>query len=172
MAPSGDAVALVETRNLLRLLAAAVVIAALRVAQDVFIPVILAVILSFVLSPVVNLLGRARLRRAPAVAVTVILALGVLALVGTLIGRQAAGLATDAPRYARTVEEKIEGVQTVFAARVAAISAALGVGRPSAAAGPATPAATAANGAQPRPVPVEVVQPEDSTLVVVRSILS
>jgi predicted PurR-regulated permease PerM len=172
MAPSGDAVALLETRTLLRLLAAAVIIAALRVAQDVFIPVILAIILSFVLSPLVNLLGRARLRRAPAVAVTVILALGVLALVGTLIGRQAAGLAADAPRYARTVEEKIEGVQALFAARVSAISTALGIGRPSSAAGPAAPASPATNGAQPRAVPVEIVQAEDSTLVVVRSILS
>ena len=172
MAVSGDTVALLETRTLLRLLAAAVVIAALRVAQDVFIPVILAVILSFVLSPLVNLLGRAKLRRAAAVAVTVILALGVLALVGTLIGRQAAGLAADAPRYARTIEEKIEGLQTLFAARVSAISTALGIGRPPVAGGPAAPAATTAAGAQQRPVPVEVVEPEDSTLVVVRSILS
>src|ERR1044071_6233422 len=171
MAPSGDDVALLETRNLLRLLAAAVVIAALRVAQDVFIPVILAVILSFILSPLVNLLGRAGLKRAFAVVVTVILALGVLGLVGTVIGRQAAGLAADAPRYARTVEQKIEGVQTFFAARVAAISTALGVGRPAApGTSPATPAPT--TGAQQRPIPVEVVQPEDSTLVVVRSILS
>ena len=109
---SPGAAALLETRNLLRLLVAAVVIAALRVAEDVFIPVILAVILSFVLSPLVNLLGRAGLRRVPAVVVTSLLALGVLGLVGTLIGRQAAGLAADAPRYARTIEQKIEGLQT------------------------------------------------------------
>ena len=56
------AAALLETRNLLRILVAAVVIAALQAARDVFIPVILAVILSFVLSPLVNLLGRAGLR--------------------------------------------------------------------------------------------------------------
>jgi len=80
MQPSGDAAALLETRNLLRLLVAAVVIAALRVAQDVFIPVTLAVILSFVLSPLVSLLGRAGLRRAPAVVLSVVLALGLLGL--------------------------------------------------------------------------------------------
>jgi len=171
MERSGDAAALFETRNLLRLLVAAVVIAALRVAQDVFIPVILAVILSFILSPLVNLLGRAGLRRAPAVVVTVLLALGVLGLVGTLIGRQAAGLAADGPRYARTIEQKIEGVQTLFAARVSAISTALGIGRPLDP-DPATSTPSANAGASPRPMPVEVVQPEDSTLVVVRSILS
>ena len=168
MQPSGDTAALLETRNLLRLLVAAVVIAALRVAQDVFIPVILAVILSFVLSPLVNLLGRAGLRRAAAVVVSVALALGLLGLVGTLIGRQAAGLAADAPRYARTIEQKIEGLQTLFAARVAAISAAVGVGRPPSLA----PAPSPSSPNQERPLLVEVVEPEDSTLVVVRSILS
>ena len=127
---SPGAAALLETRNLLRILVAAVVIAALQVARDVFIPVILAVILSFVLSPLVNLLGRAGLRRVAAVVVSVVLALGLLGLVGTLIGRQAAGLAADAPRYARTIEQKIEGLQTLFAARVSAISTALGIGRP------------------------------------------
>jgi predicted PurR-regulated permease PerM len=178
--PSGDTAPLLETRNLLRLLVAAVVIAALRVAQDVFIPVILAVILSFVLSPLVNLLGRARLRRAAAVVVSVILALGLLGLVGTVIGRQAAGLAADAPRYARTIEQKIEGLQTLFAARVAAITTAFGVGRPPApAAAPLpsspslqSPGLTGATGQQQRPVPVEVVKAEDSTLVVVRAILA
>jgi len=181
MQPSGDSSALLETRNLLRILVAAVVIAALRLAQDVFIPVILAVILSFVLSPLVNLLGRAGLRRVAAVVVSVVLALGLLGLVGTLIGRQAAGLAADAPRYARTIEQKIEGLQTLFAARVSAISTAFGIGRPpgpapaasAPAANLAAPAAPAgATGEQKRPVLVEMVAPEDSTLVVVRSILA
>ena len=98
-----------------------------------------------------------------------------------MIGRQAAGLAADAPRYARTIEEKIEGLQTLFAARLAAISTAFGVGRPPSQA-PAPPPSNpnletsvgpaGAIGEQRRPVLVEVVEPEDSTLVVVRSILS
>src|SRR6187455_1308457 len=170
---SPGAAALLETRNLLRILVAAVVIAALQAARDVFIPVILAVILSFVLSPLVNLLGRAGLRRVAAVVVSVVLALGLLGLVGTLIGRQAAGLAADAPRYARTIEQKIEGLQALFAARVSAISSAFGIGRPptqAPAAPPSspnlqTPAAPAgATGEQKRPVLVEMVQPEASTL--------
>jgi predicted PurR-regulated permease PerM len=103
--------------------------------------------------------------------ISVVLALGLLALGGTLIGRQAAGLAADAPRYARTIEQKIEGLQTFFAARVAAISTAFGLARPGET-NPAAPAATPSAGEQQRPVPVEVVEPEDSTLVVVRSILS
>lgn len=171
MASPADNAILRETRNRLNLLAAAVVIAALRLAQDVFIPVILAVILSFILSPLVNGLGRAGLRRAPAVVITVLLALSVLGLGGTLIGRQAAGLAADAPRYARTIEQKIEGVQTLFAARVAAVSTALGLGRPAEPNPTATTAAPSTGAPQP-PVPVQVVKTEDNTLVVVRSILA
>ena len=181
MASSGAAAPLLETRNLLRVLVAAVVIAALRVAQDVFIPVVLAVILSFILSPLVTLLGRAGLRRAGAVVVSVVLALGLLGLGAMLIGRQAAGLATDAPRYARTIEQKIEGLQTFFAARVFAISAAIGVSTPSGAGPPVAtqgpPVDTLSGsqngtGEQRRPVLVQVVEPEDSTLEVIRSILS
>lgn len=176
-----DGAARREIRTLLRILVAAIVIAMLRVAQDVFIPIILAVLLSFILSPLVGLLGRAGLRRVSAVVVSVVLALGFIGLVGTLIGRQAARLSADGPRYARTIEEKVEGLQTLFAARVSAVSTAFGIGRPP----PPSPAAPPpipeigtpsglqnGSGDQRRPVLVEVLQPEDSTLVVVRSILS
>jgi len=170
MASSGTADALLETRNLLRVLVAAVVIAALRVAQDVFIPVVLAVILSFILSPLVTLLGRAGLRRAGAVIVSVMLALGLLGVGATLIGRQAARLAADAPRYARTVEKKIEGLQMFFAARLSAISAAVGV---SMAPGAAPPVSLPSPTGEPQqPTLVQLVEPEDSTLELIRSILS
>ena len=176
---SDDAAAVLETRNLLRLLVAAVVVAALRAAQDVFIPIILAVILSFILSPLVNLLGRAGLQRVAAVVLSVVLALGVLGLVGTVVGRQAAGLAADAPRYARTIEQKIEGLQALFAARVSTISTAFGVGNPvspppqaSTPASPQVPSGLGATGDPNRPVLVEVAEPAASTLAVVRSILS
>ena len=56
-----------EARALLALAIGVIVIAALYVAQEVFIPITLAVILSFILSPLVNLLGRLGLWRTPAV---------------------------------------------------------------------------------------------------------
>src|SRR4051794_34814073 len=86
-----------EIKTLLRLAVGAIVVAALYVAQDVLIPITLAVMLSFVLSPLVSVLRRIGLWKAPAVIVSVLLALGVIGLVGTLIGSQAAVLAQDAP---------------------------------------------------------------------------
>ncbi len=77
----------------------AVVVAALYFAQDVLIEITLAVLLSFVLAPLVNLLGRIGLWRAPAVALSILVALSVLGLLGMMLGSQAATLAADAPRY-------------------------------------------------------------------------
>jgi predicted PurR-regulated permease PerM len=110
---------------LLRVIVIAIVVCALYVGQDVLIPVTLAIMLSFVLSPLVDLLQRLRLWRVPAVGVSMLIALGVLGLFGTVIGSQAAALTADAPLYARTIEEKIEGVQALATARLAALTLAL-----------------------------------------------
>ena len=70
-----------EARLLLGLAIAAMAIAALYVAKEVFIPITLAVILSFILSPLVDALGRLGLWRAAAVVASVLVALGAIGLV-------------------------------------------------------------------------------------------
>ena len=62
---------------LLALAVGVVTVAALYLARDVLVPIMLAVLLSFILSPVVELLRRIRLPRLPAVVLAVLLALGV-----------------------------------------------------------------------------------------------
>jgi predicted PurR-regulated permease PerM len=174
-----------EVRIFLRVVVAAIVVGALYVAQDVLIPITLAIMLSFVLSPLVNLLQRVGLWRVPAVAVSVLVALGVFGLLGTLIGSQAAALTADAPRYAQTIEQKVQGVQALTAERISAITLALRgaavsrpatTGRPSgASAGVVAPQnskpAIAADGS-PRPVLVEIAPSETSALVVARTIVA
>jgi predicted PurR-regulated permease PerM len=56
----------------------AIVVATLYIAQDVLIPITLAVMLSFVLSPLVDVLRRIGLWRAAAVALSVLVALGAI----------------------------------------------------------------------------------------------
>ena len=119
-----------ELKTLAGVAVGTLVIAALYFGQEVLIPITLAVMLSFVLSPVVNLLQRLRLWRAPAVILTVIAALGVLGLFGALIGSQAASLTVNAPQYARTIEAKVQGVQGFAVARLASITKELGGKRP------------------------------------------
>lgn len=168
-----------ELKSLLAIAVTALVIAALYFAQDVLIPIMLAVMLSFVLSPLVDILQRLRLWRAPAVILTVLAALGVMGLVGTLIGSQAASLTENAPLYARTIEAKVEGVQSLAVAKLAWVTKELAGGAkrramPAANAGPSlTPAPANAPVAmgERRPVLVEIAAPEASPFVIARTIL-
>lgn len=98
-------------RGLLTLAVGVVLVAALYFGREVFIPLVLAVLLSFVLGPVVNLLRKAKLGRVPSVIVAVLLALGVLGGIAAVIGTQVAGLAGNLPQYQATVQRKVAGLQ-------------------------------------------------------------
>ncbi|TNC07647.1 AI-2E family transporter [Methylobacterium terricola] len=98
-------------RGLLTLAVGVVLIAALYFGREVFIPLVLAVLLSFVLAPVVNLLRRIKLGRVPSVIIAVLLALGVIGGIGAVIGTQVAGLAGNLPQYQATVQRKLVGLQ-------------------------------------------------------------
>ncbi|QEE41287.1 MULTISPECIES: AI-2E family transporter [unclassified Methylobacterium] len=98
-------------RGLLTLAVGVVLIAALYFGREVFIPLVLAVLLSFVLGPVVNLLRRIKLGRVPSVIVAVLLALAVIGGFGAVIGTQVAGLAGNLPQYQVTVQKKFAGLQ-------------------------------------------------------------
>ena len=89
----------------------AIVVVALFVGRDVFLPVVLALLLSFVLTPLVNLLRRLSFGRVPAVIASVLFALAVLAILAGVIGLQVASLASDLPLYQRTVREKVSSLR-------------------------------------------------------------
>ena len=90
------------------LLIAVVIVACLFFARDVFIPITLAGILSFMLAPVVRLLQRLRLPRGLAVVVVAVLAFAAILALGTLMARQVTQLAGDLPRYQATISAKIK----------------------------------------------------------------
>ena len=170
-----------ESRTLVGLAVTAIVVAALYLAQDVLVPITLAVMLSFVLSPLTNGLRRIGLWRGPAVILSVVLALAVIGALGTLIGSQAAGLAEDAPRYAEAIEQKIEGAQALATARLGFLLRVFGApgepAVPALAAPPQRPATTrrtrtdTALATQQQPVLVELARPRTSALTVARTIL-
>ncbi len=171
-----------EIKSLLTLAVAAVVVATLYFAQDVLIPVTLAVILSFVLSPLVTMLERIGTSRAPSVLLAVLMAFGVLALAGTLLARQASTLATEAPQYARAIEEKVRGLELYAVSRLGWLASPFGIAT-SAPIPPSTSSPAAVDrsqgrltGAPPgtasRPILVQIAKPEASVLPVVGSILA
>ena len=150
-------------RALMTLAVGVVVVAALYLAQEVLIPITLAVLLSFVLAPLVELLRRFWLGRVPAVLLAVLLALGAILLVGGVIGTQVASLAAEAPRYALTIERKVETVREATVGRLNAIAGRFlhseAVEEPAAAPGPAQPEAPAA----PRAAPAQPQQSGSGT---------
>jgi predicted PurR-regulated permease PerM len=151
-----------------------VVVAALYLAREVLVPITLAILLSFVLAPLVALLRRIGLMRVPAVVVAVLLAFGVLLLLGGVIGSQLAGLASDAPRYAATVERKVETVRSYTIGRLTAMTGKLGRQLddvqppvPNAKPAPNNPPSDT-----PKPVPVEVHQPDPTPVEIATRVLS
>ena len=82
------------------------------------IPITLAMLLSFLLAPLVNLLRRMHLGRVPSVLLAVLLALTVILALGGLIGTQVAGLAEDVPRYALTIQQKVDTLQQLVLSRM------------------------------------------------------
>jgi predicted PurR-regulated permease PerM len=85
----------------------ALVVAALYWLQAVLIPMALAVLLTFLLSPVVDRLQRWRLGRVPAVLVTVVLALSILGGMGWTLTRQLVTLADELPGYSQNIHHRI-----------------------------------------------------------------
>ena len=157
--------------SLLTLITGVVVVAALYLGREVLVPITLAILLSFVLSPVVGLLRRARLPQIPSVLVAVVIGLGVIGALVGVIGLQIAGLSGDVPRYASTIETKVTALQGATLGRLRSVTASIGehmqAGAPNAT---PTPSAETAGDAI-KPMPVEVRQPAASPLELARNIL-
>src|SRR5512141_3369610 len=81
----------------------AVVVAALYLAKGVLVPITLAVLLSFLLSPVCDWLERRRLGRIPAVLVTTTLGFTVLGIVVWTAAVQMTYLAPKIPEYRKNI---------------------------------------------------------------------
>jgi predicted PurR-regulated permease PerM len=89
----------------------ALVVAGLYWLQAVLIPMALAVLLTFLLSPVVGILQRRGLGRVLAVLVTVVLALSLLGGIGWTLTRQLVTLADELPRYSLNIHHRIANLR-------------------------------------------------------------
>ena len=83
------------------------VIACLYWGRVVLIPVALAILLTFLLNPVVSMLQRLGLGRTPPVILTVVLAFVVLGGIGWAVTGQLATLANELPQYTSNLKNKI-----------------------------------------------------------------
>src|SRR5579862_1084299 len=88
-----------------------VTIAALYFGREIFVPMALAVLLSFALGPAVVLLRRCYVNRVAAVVAVVVLAFVLIVGVGALIGTQLEYLAENLPGYQANITEKIHSLR-------------------------------------------------------------
>ena len=156
-----------------------IIIMLLYFGREIIIPIALAILLSFVLAPLVGLLQFIRIPRGLAVVSVVITAFALIFAMGSLLANQLTQLAGDLPRYQSTISEKIQAFRDTTAGR-GTLERASGMlkdlskelDKPKEAAtalgGGASPNATQ----PPKPVPVEVRQPDPGALESLQSLIS
>ncbi len=160
---------------------AVLIVTMLYFGRDIIIPIALAILLSFVLAPLVGLLQRIRVPRGLAVVSVVVLAFVFIFAMGSLLASQLTQLAGDLPRYQSTISEKIQLFRNTTAGR-GTLERASGMlkelskelDKPKDAT-PAPGGVASSNlkaSAPLTPVPVEVRQPEPSALESLESLIS
>ena len=160
---------------------AALIVAVLYLGRDVFVPIALSILLSFVLAPMVRVLQNWRVPRAVSVIGVVLLAFLVIFAIGGVIAAQMTQLAGDLPRYESNMRAKIKSLRgtsttTDTLERAADVLQDLGkeLNKPKDAppASVAAPATNARPGQDVRPIPVEVRQPPPTALESIASLIS
>src|SRR5450432_2165149 len=160
---------------------AVIIIMMLYFGREIIIPIALAILLSFVLAPLVGLLQRICVPRGIAVVSVVILAFGLIFAMGSLLASQLTQLAGVLSWYETTITEKIQSFRDTTAGR-GTLERASGMlkdlskelDKPKEAASPLG-AGTILSPKAPAPltpVPVEVLQPDPGALESLQSLIS
>src|SRR5579863_1511222 len=160
---------------------AVIIIAMLYFGREIFVPIALAILLSFVLAPLVAILQRIRVPRGFAVVSVVILAFALIFAMGSLLATQLTQLAGDLPRYQSTISKKIESFRDTKAGRstlerasdmLTDLSKELDKPKDAASAGASNSTVIPNAPRPPTPVPVEVRQPDPGALESLRTLIS
>src|SRR6478735_128464 len=158
---------------------AVIIVAMLYFGREIFVPISLAILLSFVLAPLVGILQRSRVPRGLAVVSVVILAFSLIFAVGSLLASQLTQLAGELPRYQSTISEKIQLFRDTTAGR-GTLERASGMlkdlskelDKPKEAASALGAGPIVNPKAPPTPVPVEVRQPDPGALESLQALIS
>ena len=166
--------------GMMAVLTMATVIAILYFAREVFVPITLAILLSFLLAPAVRLLRRLRVSRVSAVSFTAVLAFMAIAGFAAVVVGEVSSLAQQLPEYRYNLQTKIRslpgmvpggGVYRRATEMFRELSGELSRTETQGAA-ESTRSATGVSGPQPaKPIPVQLVEPGPGPLQVVQSII-
>ncbi len=165
------------------LIATLLTIAALYFAREILVPLAVAMLLSFLLTPTVRRLEKWKLGRLASVMLVFTFFMGCLVGVGYLVGTQLFDVLTELPGYKTNLRAKVESLRGRPGGKLAKVAASVQeltkelapVKQPEAAAPPAvresprTPKAVLPAAAA-KPVPVEVVEPPVNEVQSLRNI--
>ncbi|MEY9422061.1 putative PurR-regulated permease PerM [Bradyrhizobium japonicum] len=159
-----------------------IIVSALYVGREIFVPVALAILLSFALASPVSALQRLKVPRGIAVVGVVLFAFAIIFALGSLIAAQLNRLAGDLPSYQVTIQSKIQSVRGITGGsstleRAAGMLQDLGkeLDKPKGAVPEksVSPSLGSPLGSRPvAPVPVEVLQPDPGALESLRSLIA
>ncbi len=157
-----------------------VVVVSLYFGREIFVPMALALILSFALAPAVSWLRRLRVPRFPAVLGVVLLAFLSILVFGAVVAGQASQLADNLPRYQYNIQDKIRSFRS-SAAEGGVVRRASEMLRELSEEieGEESPAEALDPGAsrqerrteEPKPVPVQIQQPAPRPLQLIQTII-
>lgn len=157
---------------------AALIIAGLYFGREIFVPVALAVLLSFVLAPFVSRLQSLRLPRVAAVLSVVILSFSIIFSLGGLMVTQASRLAEALPGYEQTLRNKIETLRGITGGGTGTLQRAsevlndLKTELQSSKAGSPPNTTVLQQSSDTKPIPVEVRQPDPGALNTLAAIIA
>lgn len=106
------------TSRLLTLTAVVVVIVGLYYGRLVLVPLALAVVLAFLLTPVVGWLEKCRLGRVPSVLVVLVLAFALVGSLGWIVTGQLINVVDQFPSYRSTIDDKIQSLRVPNGSRL------------------------------------------------------
>jgi predicted PurR-regulated permease PerM len=166
--------------RVLTFLASGLVVAILYFARDIIVPITLAILLSFLLSPVVRTLRRLRVGRIAAVTITAIISFLIILGFVAVVVQEISSLARDLPQYRSNLQAKVHSLPELVPGagvfrraadmlrdlRVELARSEMHVPAP---AGRASPTGNLVETA--KPLPVEIRQPDLEPLPLVRSIV-
>jgi predicted PurR-regulated permease PerM len=153
-------------------------IAALYFAREILIPLAFALILTFVLSPVVALLQRLRIGRVSAVVATVLVTMAAAGGVTWIIAAQLVDVARELPRYSQNIRAKMQALRVPTKGPLGLAANSLkevarelsGPAAPDTGATAQNRARRAAPGTSGLPMPVQIVQPPAGGLEYLRDV--
>jgi predicted PurR-regulated permease PerM len=167
------------TRSL-TILAVLGIIAALYFAKAILLPLALAILLTFVLAPLVRILESWSLGRIPSVVIVVVCTILVIFGIGSFIGGQVAQLAEKLPRYQFIIQHKVQtassavsgGTLEQFSNFLDRLNKEIGIkNRDNSEGGSTGTASKQGDGGTNSPVPVEIHQPPQTAMEVMHQVL-